>query len=227
MLLVRGLFGGLFQIGLFATLLLVPAGTWQWPRATQFLAVYGVVLLVAIVVLARLAPASLEARLQPPAAKSQPKEDRIAPSFLFLSLLAWVLFIPIDVFRLHLLPPPSFGVSVLGAAVFFTGFGVSLATLLENAFAVPIVMDQSERGQVLVDTGLYAHIRHPLYLGFALFFIGLGLWLESYASVVALSGVSVALVARVSIEESTLRETLPGYSGYLARVRYRMVPYVW
>ena len=71
MLLVRGLLGGLLQLVLIGALLLIPAGTWQWPRAIQFLAAYGVALLVSIVILARVAPASLEARLEAPAAKSQ------------------------------------------------------------------------------------------------------------------------------------------------------------
>ncbi|MHC4625049.1 MAG: isoprenylcysteine carboxylmethyltransferase family protein, partial [Planctomycetota bacterium] len=79
----------MFQIVLFAALLLIPAGTWRWPRALLFIVVYGLLLLVSIIALARLAPASLEARLQAPAAKSQPMADRVASSFLFLSLIAW------------------------------------------------------------------------------------------------------------------------------------------
>ena len=101
MLVLRGLIGGLFQLALFAALLLIPAGTWHWPRAIQFLVVYGLVSSVSIVALARLAPASLEARLTAPVAKSQPMADRVVSAFLFLSLLAWLVFIPIDVFRLR------------------------------------------------------------------------------------------------------------------------------
>ena len=70
MLVVRGLIGGLIQLGILGALLLVPAGTWQWPRALQFLIIYGLVNSVSIVALARMAPASLEARLSAPAAES-------------------------------------------------------------------------------------------------------------------------------------------------------------
>ena len=69
MLLIRGLIGGLFQLAILGALLLIPAGTWQWPRAIQFLAAYGLVMLVSIVAMARFAPASLEARREPPSAK--------------------------------------------------------------------------------------------------------------------------------------------------------------
>jgi protein-S-isoprenylcysteine O-methyltransferase Ste14 len=227
MLVLRGLIGGLFQVALFAALLLIPAGTWHWPRAIQFLMVYGIVLSVSIVALARRAPASLEARLMAPVAKSQPMADRVVSSFLFLSLFAWLIFIPIDVFRLRLLSPPLFEVSILGAALLLVGFWVIMTALVQNSFAAPIVTDQSERGQVLIDTGLYGRVRHPLYLGLLFFFIGLALWLESYASVMALLLPFVFLIARIKVEERTLRETLLGYDDYTKRVRYRLAPFVW
>jgi protein-S-isoprenylcysteine O-methyltransferase Ste14 len=227
MLVLRGLIGGSFQIALLAVLLLLPAGTWHWPRAIQFLVFYGLVLSVSIVALARLAPASLEARLMAPAAESQPMADRVVSSFLFASIFAWFAFIPIDVFHLRLLPPPPLEVSVFGAAVFLVGYGINLTALFQNAFAAPIVKDQSERGQVLIDTGLYSRIRHPFYLGLLLWSIGLALWLESYASVPALLPPLVFLIARIRVEERELRETLPGYADYAKRVRHRLVPLVW
>ncbi|UCF46292.1 MAG: hypothetical protein JSU89_03655, partial [Myxococcales bacterium] len=91
----------MFQVALFAAALLIPAGTWNWPRAIQFLGAYGVVL-VSIVVLGLIAPSSLEARVQVPTSKSQPRSDRIVSAFLFTAIFAWPIFIPVDVFRLHL-----------------------------------------------------------------------------------------------------------------------------
>ncbi len=227
MLIIKGLLGGLFQLVLFAALLLIPAGTWHWPRALQFLVVYAFLLLVSIIALARLAPASLEARLQVPAAKSQPMADRIITLFIVLSFCAWFVFIPIEVFRLQILPKPHPIVSVFGAVLFFAGFGIVMTAMYQNAFATPIVKDQSERGQVLIDTGLYGRIRHPFYLGMLLFLIGIALWLESYASVLVLPLVFVFLVARIFVEEKTLREILPGYIEYMAKVRYRLIPFIW
>lgn len=227
MLVARGLLGGLFQIVLFAGLLLLPAGTWQWTRALQFLSIYGAVLFVSIVLLARFSPDSLEARLKPPAAKSQPLSDKVATLFLTVSLGAWFVLIPLDVFHLHLLPQPTPEVGFLGAILFFVGYAIIMIALFNNAFAAPIVMDQSDRGQVLVDTGLYARIRHPFYLGGLLFFMGLGLWLESYASLLTLLLVLVAFVVRITVEEKVLEKNLVGYSEYLGRVPYRLIPYLW
>lgn len=227
MLTIKGLLGGLFQLVLLTALLFIPAGTWHWPRAIQFLLVYSIVLLISIIVLARLAPANLEARLQFPAAKSQPVADRVVTSILILLLFVWFAFIPIDVFHLQLLPPPPLSASIFGMVLLFAGFGIVMVALFQNAFAAPIVKDQSKRGQVLIDTGLYGRIRHPFYLGNLLFFIGIALWLESYASVLALPLVFVVLAIRIVIEEKALRESLPGYAEYMAKIRYRLLPFVW
>jgi protein-S-isoprenylcysteine O-methyltransferase Ste14 len=227
MLVLRGLIGGSVQLVVLAALLLIPAGTWHWPRAILFLVVYGLVNSVSIVALARLAPASLEARLTAPSAKSQPTADRVVTPLLIVSFFVWLAFIPIDVFRLRLLPLPPLEVSVLGVVLAIAGYGIIWSTLFQTAFAAPIVKDQSERGQVLIDTGLYARVRHPFYLGFILFLAGLALWLESYASVLTLLLPFAILVARIKVEERTLGETLPGYADYTRRVHYRLVPFVW
>ena len=102
-----------------------------------------------------------------------------------------------------------------------------MAAVWQNAFAAPIVGDQSERNQVLIDTGLYDCIRHPLYLGYLLFLLGLPLWLESSAGVLVLPLVFAPVVARIFVEERTLRGILPGYVGYMNEVRFRLVPCVW
>ena len=105
MLVLRGLIRTAVQVALLGAVLLLPAGTWDWPRAIQFLVGYGLVVALAVVVLARIAPEGLEARLAAPASTSQPMGDRIASGLLLTSLVAWLVSIPIDVFRLQLFPP--------------------------------------------------------------------------------------------------------------------------
>ena len=227
MLMIKGLVSGLIQIAFFAAALLIPAGTWHWPRALQFLSVYSLMLVIVTVLMARFAPASLEARIEPPGAKSQPMADRIATPLLILAITAWLVFIPIDVFRLQIFPPPPLVVSILGALVGFAGFTVVALALVQNAFAIPIVRYQSERGQVVIDTGLYGLVRHPFYLGILVSFAGIALWLESYASLPTLGVVFAALAARMLVEENTLCHELPGYLEYTKRVRHRVVPFIW
>jgi protein-S-isoprenylcysteine O-methyltransferase Ste14 len=232
LLILKGMIGGLFSTGFFAALLLAPAGlvsggTWRWPRALVFLAVYCVILEASVIVLALAAPASLEARLRRPVSRKQPVADRIVTAIFMLSLFAWIIFIPIDVFNLKLLPAPPFVVSLCGGVLFLVGFAIIMTAIYQNSFAVPFVEDQTERGQVVVDTGLYASVRHPLYLGVLPFFAGLALWLESYAALIATPVLIGVLVARIFVEENTLRRTLPHYAEYTKKVRYRLIPFVW
>lgn len=227
MLMIKGMILVLIQPLIFAVLLLIPAGTWNWPRALLLIGSYALILEVTTVVLALAAPKSLAARLQVPVSKKMPKAERVVVLFFYLSLFAWGVFIPIDVFRLHLFPAPSLMVSIIGAAVFLAGYGIITATIYQNEFATLMVEDQRKRGQVLVDSGLYGVIRHPLYLGFFPYAVGMALWLESYAAALLFPLVFIFLVIRIFVEEKYLRETLPGYVEYMKRVRYRLFPFIW
>ncbi|MHC4597656.1 MAG: methyltransferase family protein [Planctomycetota bacterium] len=232
MLIVKGLAGGLFQLVLFGAFLLVPAGllpggTWCWTRGLLFLGVYGFILEATIVALAIAAPASLEARLKGPASKKQPAADRVVTAVIFIVGLAWFAFIPVDVFHLKLLPAPPLLASAGGAALTLLGYAVVVTAIYQNAFAAPIVEDQTETGQTVIDTGLYGVVRHPMYLGILPFNAGIALWLESYACLIGIPVLLAVLIARIVVEERTLRKTLPGYSEYAGKVRYRLVPFVW
>jgi protein-S-isoprenylcysteine O-methyltransferase Ste14 len=78
----------------------------------------------------------------------------------------------------------------------------------------------------LVETGPYAVVRHPIYSGGILFAAGISLALSPWAlAATALLAVVWALKARV--EEQFLRESFPTYGDYCARVRYRLVPFVY
>ena len=103
----------------------------------------------------------------------------------------------------------------------------TMSVFRENSFAAPVVKLQAERAQRVISTGPYAYVRHPMYSGMMLFFAGLPLALDSWWGL-AMAPLFLALFAvRIGIEERTLREGLPGYIDYAARVRYRLVPGVW
>ena len=173
MFLIKGVIGSLFQTAIIGALILLPAWTWQWTEANQFLICYAILSMVSAVFLALKAPASLEARLEMPMNETQPLSDRIATRFLLLLLMGWFAFIPIDVFYLKLLAPPQQMIQILGGILSLFGYGIMLLALYQNEFATPVVRDQSERGHELRDTGLYGLVRHPFYTGFILFCIGM------------------------------------------------------
>jgi protein-S-isoprenylcysteine O-methyltransferase Ste14 len=209
---------------------LVPGGTWLWFRGLAFVGVFFAISLAGNLVLATWRPAHFRVRQQGVVAsreKRQPLIDAVGSAGLIAFGMGWLGFIALDVFRLHLLPAPSLGVSVAGALAAMLGAALTPLAVWENRFATPNVQDQTSQGQVIIDTGVYRLVRHPLYLGNLLLSGGAPLWLGSYAG--ALIGVGVVLVmtvGRIVIEERDLRARLPAYQDYASRVRARLIPFV-
>jgi protein-S-isoprenylcysteine O-methyltransferase Ste14 len=231
MQLAKAVIAGLVWVLVMAGLLLGTAelvgGDWRWARAWVFLAVYGAISVGGTVALALLRPASFAVRMQglvAEKAKKQPLLDAIGTPVFILYLAAWMAFIPWDLFRLRLLPEPSWLLAAIGLVMVATGPLIGFLAVAQNQFAAPTVQEQA--GQKVIDTGVYAVIRHPLYAANLLTFSGMALWLGSTA---ALAGVVVILLftmARIAVEEAHLKANLPGYADYAARVRSRLIPHV-
>jgi protein-S-isoprenylcysteine O-methyltransferase Ste14 len=224
MYIVRLILGVVFNMAIFAGLLLLPAGTWAWGRAWVFL---GVVLIATVATVVSLPRELLDERMKPLVQKGQPLADKILVLLLVATFCGMLVFIPLDVFRLQLLGKPGAFVSFLGLLLFIVGWGIMAFALKANAFAAPVVKHQEERHQTVVDTGVYGVVRHPMYAGAAPMIIGMALWLESYAAAL-LSSVPIGiLVLRILAEEQFLRRELQGYDAYTKRVRYRLIPFLW
>jgi protein-S-isoprenylcysteine O-methyltransferase Ste14 len=97
----------------------------------------------------------------------------------------------------------------------------------ENSFAAPVVKVQAERHHRVISSGPYAFVRHPMYSGIMLFFVGVPLLFGSWWGVAIAPAFAVLFGIRARIEERALVEGLPGYADYAARVRYRLLPGLW
>ncbi len=215
------------NVGIFGMMLFVPAGTVDWWRAWVFIAVVFVAACaIAINVLAH-SEGLLDERLKSPLQKGQPLADKF---ILLLCLAAWgglIVFVPLDVFRFHLLPTPGFLASLSGLVLAVVGWWVMYLSFRENAFAASVVRHQKERQQVVVASGVYGFVRHPMYAGGVLGWIGASMWLGSYAAAL-LTIVPIGTIAlRILFEERFLRRELRGYDAYSERVRYRLIPFLW
>jgi protein-S-isoprenylcysteine O-methyltransferase Ste14 len=221
------LFGILSNLAFYGGLLFLPAGTLHWWRAWVFLAVVGAGAVASMLTVFRDNRELLRERLKPPVQKGQPLADKILVVLLLLTYGAQIALIPLDVFRFHLMAKPGSGAAVLGLALYMVGWVVVSLTFKENAFAAPVVRYQEERKQKVIDTGVYALVRHPMYFGAALLMVGLPLWLESWAGALLAAVPIATLAVRIVFEERFLKERLEGYGAYTQRVRYRLIPFLW
>jgi protein-S-isoprenylcysteine O-methyltransferase Ste14 len=224
---IKLLIGIVIQVAIFGGLLFLPAGSWAWRRAWVFL---GVVVVATIASMVGVFPGNeglLDERFKPPIQQGQPLADKIIALLLIAAFLGLIVFIPLDVFRLHLMAKPAPAVSCSGLVFFIAGWWIMSLALKANPFAAPVVKYQQERHHRVIDTGVYGVVRHPMYAGAVLLMVGMPLWLESYAAALLASVPIGLLVVRIRIEEQFLKQELEGYDGYVERVRYRLVPFLW
>lgn len=80
---------------------------------------------------------------------------------------------------------------------------------------------------MVVDTGLYGIVRHPMYSATVLMFLAMPLILGSAVSFVVFLLYPILLVKRIINEESVLEEGLVGYTEYKQKVKYRLIPLIW
>lgn len=138
----------------------------------------------------------------------------------FAVMAAWLLVAPL---RRRIARSPS---ARIGAAILLCGgaaAGISGTVVLgESRTPFPKPPDKAR----LVQHGIYALVRHPLYLSLiALSFGWALLWRSLGAGVLAI--VQAALLdAKARREEQWLRKRFPDYAAYSAKVR-RLIPWIY
>ncbi len=215
------------NVAVYGLLLFVPAWTLDWWRAWVLLGLVFVGMLVTRLWAFRGKEDLLAQRRKAPFQRGQPAADKLVVVAFVVVFPTYLAFIPIDVFHLHVLGAPSNLVSSIGLLSCVVGWLTISLAFRENAFATAVVVDQEQRRQSVVETGVYRVVRHPLYCGVVFLLVGIALWLGSYAAACASIVPIAVLIARVLVEEAFLREHLVGYDAYARRVGYRLVPLIW
>jgi protein-S-isoprenylcysteine O-methyltransferase Ste14 len=207
-----------------AFFLLLPAGTWLWVRGWVFVGVFYAAVALSSFYLRRANPDVLAARIN----RHQGTEhwDRILLGCLVLLWLALFPVAALDDERYGWFPVPSW-VCAVGYVQLLVGLGIMTWAEAVNKYFEPTVRIQTDRGQTVIDTGPYAIVRHPGYVGGVLFFLGMPLSLGSLWALIPAVMVSLVLIVRTKWEDETLEAKLAGYKEYSQRVKYRLVPGVW
>jgi protein-S-isoprenylcysteine O-methyltransferase Ste14 len=92
---------------------------------------------------------------------------------------------------------------------------------------LPLLPVQVAAGQKVVATGLYALVRHPMYVDGLIFILGIPLALGSWWGLVTFIPLTLLIVWRILDEERFLIENLSGYGDYRSKVKCRLIPFVW
>jgi protein-S-isoprenylcysteine O-methyltransferase Ste14 len=144
-----------------------------------------------------------------------------------MGFLLWIVIMPLDAKRFGWSPAFPLWLNVLGGAMLAGSFFLFFRSYTDNTFLSPLVRIQEERKQRVISTGVYAIVRHPMYLGGILMFFGAPLLIGSGYGLLAGLALTILLMARITGEEEMLGRELDGYREYMQKVRYRLVPFLW
>ena len=210
-------FAGVLAVGL---LIFLPAGTLRFGQGWLLMEVLFVPMFLAGLFLMVKDPDRLRRRLDAREKEMTQKTVLLLSGLMFLAafVLAGLSF------RFGWLRFPRW-VSFLGAILFLLGYVLYAFVLKENAYLARTV--KVEKGQKLVDTGLYGVIRHPMYAATLLLFLSMPLILGSLLSLLVMLVYPFIIARRIQNEEQVLMRELPGYREYRKKVRWRLIPFLW
>jgi protein-S-isoprenylcysteine O-methyltransferase Ste14 len=118
-------------------------------------------------------------------------------------------------------------VQVTGFLLLTCGSLLFTWAMVSNSFFSTLVRIQDDRGHTVATQGPYTYIRHPGYVGYILMSMATPIALGTLWGLVFSGITAILLVIRTSLEDRTLREELEGYREYAAKVKYRLIPFLW
>ena len=211
-----------FSLGVVAIgiLLFLPAGTFHYWKAWLLMGILFIPMLFAGIVLLLKNPDLLKKRLN---TKESQAEQRLVIKLTGLMFLSGFILAGLN-FRFGWIIAPDW-LSWTGTAIFLLSYMLYAEVLKENAYLSRTV--EVQKGQKVVDTGLYGIVRHPMYTITIFLFLSMPLVLGSLISFVVFLAYPVIIAKRIINEEAVLEKDLDGYTEYKKKVKYKIIPYLW
>ena len=144
-----------------------------------------------------------------------------------IGFIVWIVIMPLDAKRFGWSPAFPLWLTIVGGVLLVGSFFLFFRSYTDNTFLSPLVRIQKDRKQRVISTGVYGFVRHPMYLGGILMFIGAPLLLGSCYGVLTGLTLTILLMARIVGEERMLSRDLECYLEYQQKVRYRLFPFLW
>ena len=217
-------FAGLaFLLLVMGALIFVPAWTLNYWQAWTFLTVFFGSSFGITVHLMKNDPKLLERRTQGGPTSEKETSQKAIQSITAIGFIAILIVSALD-HRFVWSPVPAY-VSFLGEALIVFGLLIIFLVFKQNSFASSII--EIAPDQKVISTGLYGLVRHPMYMGAFFYLVGIPLALGSLWGLFVIGLMMPTLIWRLLDEERFLATNLPGYVGYQAKVRHRLIPAVW
>lgn len=208
---------GLIMVGL---LIFLPAGSGLYGKGWLLLGLLFGPMLIAGFVMFFKSPEFLAKRLD---AKEKQAAQRGVLALSGLMFIGGFVIAGLD-YRFGWSRMPM-AVTVIGSVLFLAAYGLYAEVMRENAYLSRTI--KVEEGQKVVDTGLYAIVRHPMYIATILLFLMIPVVLGSWYALIVFAAYPAIIIIRLKDEEDLLTRELPGYAVYKEKVKYRILPLIW
>lgn len=210
----------IFGIILIGVLIFLPAGTLSFFQGWLFMGLLFVPMFFAGLVMMFTNPNLLKSRLN---AKEKQRDQSAVIKLSGLMFLAGFIVAGLN-FRFDWFMLPR-GVVIGASVVFLAAYILYAEVLRENTYLSRTIEVQDH--QKVIDTGLYAVVRHPMYSATLLLFLSMPLVLGSIYAFLIFLAYPFIIAKRIKGEEEFLEKELKGYREYKQKVKYRLIPFVW
>lgn len=219
-LLFQTLIKFILGVVIVGALLFLPAGTFNYWNAWLLMGILFIPMFWIIIGLFIEDKELLKKRLNIKEKEREQKNIIIVTSVIFL---AGFIVAGLD-FRFGFSNMPIWGIV---NALITIGFAYIsyIEVMRENIYLSRTI--EIQENQKVVDTGLYALVRHPMYLATTLLFLAFPIVLGSGFSFIIFAAIPFVLAKRIKNEERVLEKGLKGYKTYKKKVKYKMIPYIW
>ena len=211
-----------FSIGiLFVGLILfLPAGTFDFFNAWLFMGLLFIPMFILGIFLFVKSPELLEKRLN---AKEKENTQKGVVGFSAILFLASFLIAGFD-FRFGW-TSVSLWCVILASVILLVSYALYAEVMRENIYLSRTI--EVQENQKVIDTGLYGIIRHPMYAVTIWLFLSIPVVLGSWWALLCMAPYPFLIAIRILNEEKVLENNLSGYKEYKAKVKYRLVPFIW
>ena len=201
-------------------LILIPAGTFNYWQVYIYFSILVVPMTFVLLYFLKNDPEFLERRTK---AKEKEKQQ------FFISILSTLIFLAGFIipgldhrFTWSYVP---MHLTISADIIILMGYLIIFFVFKQNSYASRII--EVNENQKLISTGLYAIVRHPMYIGVLIMFLPTPIALGSYWGLIPFALFPVSLVLRILNEEKVLTDNLEGYKEYCQKTKYRLIPFLW
>jgi len=208
---------GIIMIGV---ILFLPAGTLKFWNAWLCIALLFIPMFFVMIVLWCKDKELLKKRLN---GKEKEKSQKLVVSVTLVIFIISFVTAGFD-FKYNFSRLPNFVVA-FGAIILTFSYALYVEVMRENAYLSRTI--EIQENQKVIDTGMYAVVRHPMYMATTLLYLSFPLVLGSFTSFIIFLPFPFVLVKRIKNEEEVLEKGLAGYKEYKEKVKYKMIPFIW